>query len=71
MTKAEKPCLKWAEPDPRICPEPGNCDKCQIPMAECPYWWMMYISEDYRCLCANCNSIENYSGGESVFKVVS
>lgn len=28
-------------------------------------------SKDYRCLCANCNSIEYYSGGESVFKVVS
>lgn len=39
MIKIEKPCLNWN--DPKIFPEPGNCDKCQIPMAECSYWWMV------------------------------
>lgn len=42
----EKPCLQWGELDPRICPEPGNCDKCQIPMAECSYWWMVENEEE-------------------------
>ena len=49
----KKPCLNWD--DPKICSEPGNCDKCQIQMGECSYWWTVMsdlrTSEEWSLLC--------------------
>jgi len=63
----KKPCEQY-EIDKSICPEPGNCFKCQISKADCSYWWMVeamsVVSEQYFYKCNNCG--EFFSSSQKV-----